>query len=620
MATSSTLNKLLFAASIIVYITALLVYGFWNHAYQKKKILAHIDTKLYNNAISLKYMLPDDFHDRAVNAQAISINEDKYIAKKLTALVKEAGFRYAYTIIKQGNKLVFVASDTMADPENERGTFYFTEYENADEIFFHAFEQKTPTYKTVTDKWGTVRTVMVPEKSPGGIQYLACVDFDIGYVEALLQKNSLKSISTVLFFLLLTIPIIKVYINSYEAFLKNIKDSEKKYRDLFENSMDSLFLIGPEQRYLDCNSTTLNLFNIKSKEKFLTLSPIDLSPGHQTDGVLSSKKAGKMIYKTLNKGSHFFEWRHKRSNGEEFDASVLLTRVQIDGQTLIQGTVRDISEQKKTQAMLIQSEKMLSVGGLAAGMAHEINNPLAGMIQSANVLSNRLSDTTMPANKKAAAAANTTMESIQQFMEDRNLPRLITAINESGIRIASIVKNMLSFARKSDASFSTHDPRALMDAVLDLASTDYDLKKKYDFKSIRIEKKYADDLPMLVCTGSEIQQVLFNVLNNGAHAMFEKRSSSQAYQPEFCLTLSKETESNMLRLEIKDNGPGIDQETCSRIFEPFFTTKQAGVGTGLGLSVSYFIITVNHRGTMEVASEPGKGTNFIIRIPFHREA
>ena len=205
------LNRPQFVLSVIVYIIALIFYGIWAHMHHKKEILAYVDTKLYNTAISLKYILPDDFHDRAINAQAVSIDEDKYLAHKFTRLVKEAGFKYAYTIIKQEGKLFFVACDLVEDPENERRTFYFYEYEDADDIFFKAFEKKTAIYKTVTDQWGIVRTVIVPEKSNGGTKYLACVDYDITYIKGLLHKNLLKSIATVLFFLLLTIPIIKAY-------------------------------------------------------------------------------------------------------------------------------------------------------------------------------------------------------------------------------------------------------------------------------------------------------------------------------------------------------------------------------------------------------------------------
>ena len=199
----------------------------------------------------------------------------------------------------------------------------------------------------------------------------------------------------------MAVPVIKFYTDSYKEFSESLKKSEKKYRNLFESSMDSIFLIDSELNILDCNPAALKLFNVDSKEQFLKLSPVELSPPNQIDGVRSSEKADNMIDIAMKTELHLFEWRHKRLDGQEFDASVLLSQVEIGGKTVIQATVRDISDQKQTQEMLIQSEKMMSVGVLAAGMAHEINNPLAGMIQNANVLSNRLSNKTIPANIKA---------------------------------------------------------------------------------------------------------------------------------------------------------------------------------------------------------------------------
>ena len=275
----------------------------------------------------------------------------------------------------------------------------------------------------------------------------------------------------------------------------------------------------------------------------------------------------------------------------------------------------DVTERVRFEEMLIQNEKMLSVGGLAAGMAHEINNPLAGIIQNIQVLNGRLTDKHMPANTKAADALGLSMDDISAFIEKRGMHRMIEAITRSSQRISETVNNMLSFARKSDSTYSSHHPAELLDQVLALAATDYDLKKHYDFKSILIEKIYADNLPMIPCDGSTIQQVLLNILNNGAHAMFENKNS---VDPKFILRLYVEKDTSMLRMEIQDNGPGMDKQLKNKIFEPFYTTKPVGVGTGLGLSISYFIITEHHGGTIKVESEPGKGANFVIRLPLTR--
>ena len=275
--------------------------------------------------------------------------------------------------------------------------------------------------------------------------------------------------------------------------------------------------------------------------------------------------------------------------------------------------VDDVTEKVRLEEMMVQSEKMLSVGGLAAGMAHEINNPLAGMMQTANVLANRLTQADMPANLSAATAAGTTMESIQAYMEARGILQMTVAIKESGERIAHIVDNMLSFARKGDAGASTHDLGELLDKTLELAATDYDLKKQYDFKAIKIVREYAQGLPPIPCEAAKIQQVLLNILRNGAQAM----QVAGVECPTFILRLHRDTKQQQVVIEVEDNGPGMEEKTRRRVFEPFFTTKPVGVGTGLGLSVSYFIITENHGGQMSVTSAVGQGSCFTIHLPCH---
>ncbi len=272
--------------------------------------------------------------------------------------------------------------------------------------------------------------------------------------------------------------------------------------------------------------------------------------------------------------------------------------------------IDDVTERVRVEEMMIQSEKMLSIGGLAAGMAHEINNPLAGMMQAVSVMNNRLCRD-LPGNLEAAQAAGVSFEAIQAYMENRDIPQMMSALNESGHRVAEIVSNMLSFARKSDQASSSHDLAELIDKTLQLAATDYDLKKQYDFRNIRIDRNYTDELPLVPCEGAKIQQVLLNILRNGAQAMQEAGTA----EPRFSIRTAFEKATGMVRVEIEDNGPGIDAETSKRIFEPFYTTKSMGMGTGLGLSVSYFIITENHAGELSVESMPGEGAKFIIRLP-----
>ena len=277
--------------------------------------------------------------------------------------------------------------------------------------------------------------------------------------------------------------------------------------------------------------------------------------------------------------------------------------------------IDDVSDKVRMEEMVVQSEKMLSVGGLAAGMAHEINNPLAGMVQTANVMAARLGgDTDIAANIRAAESAGVSLAGVRAFMAERGIPRMLDTINESGLRIAEIVNNMLSFARKSDSGISLQDMSVIMDKTLELASTDYDLKKDHDFKQIKIKRDYEPNLPVVPCEVAKIQQVLLNIFRNGAQAM----QDSETTTPAFIVRTFFDKERNMVCAEVENNGPGMPEAIQKRIFEPFFTTKPVGIGTGLGLSVAYFIITENHGGELSVKSTPGSGTVFIIRLPLQK--
>ncbi|THB75868.1 MAG: HAMP domain-containing protein [Desulfobacteraceae bacterium] len=269
-------------------------------------------------------------------------------------------------------------------------------------------------------------------------------------------------------------------------------------------------------------------------------------------------------------------------------------------------------EKERLEEMMVQSEKMVSVGGLAAGMAHEINNPLAGILQNSQVIRNRLKDR-LPGNIETAEKLGLDIDDIGRYMEDRGIFQMIDSVLDAGKRAADIVANMLSFSRKSSSEFLPETIPELMEKTLDLAESDYNLKKRFDFKQIFIHKEYQDNLPEVMCKASEIQQVFFNILSNGAQAMM---SDQEGKAPAFTIRIYRARD--FVVIEIRDNGPGMKENIRRRIFEPFFTTKSVGDGTGLGLAVSYFIITENHKGTIEVHSSPGRGTNFVIKLPYHK--
>jgi len=276
--------------------------------------------------------------------------------------------------------------------------------------------------------------------------------------------------------------------------------------------------------------------------------------------------------------------------------------------------VNDITDRVRIEEVIIQSEKMMSVGGLAAGMAHEINNPLAGILQNSQVLNRRLLDP-LPANLSTSEKIGVDFEKVKEYIYSREIDKILDAIKMSGYRAAKIVTNMLNFSRQSFANREFICVNDIIDESIELASHDYDLKNNYDFKQIEIEKKYDPKIEKINCSKTEIEQVIFNILKNGAQAMSVVKKEN--YSPLF--TISTFLEDEFVIVEIKDNGPGMSQKIRKRIFEPFYTTKEVGKGTGLGLSVSYFIITENHKGSLLVESIENKGTMFRISLPLEKD-
>ncbi|WP_051294944.1 ABC transporter substrate binding protein [Maridesulfovibrio bastinii] len=272
--------------------------------------------------------------------------------------------------------------------------------------------------------------------------------------------------------------------------------------------------------------------------------------------------------------------------------------------------IDDVTQRVRLEQMMVQTEKMMSLGGLAAGMAHEINNPLAGILGNLHNLRRRLySDLRL--NDVAASEIGVSLEDMRRYLDKRDIPNLLDGIADSAGRAATIVRNMLSFSRISERLFEYYNIEQLLEETLELASSDYDLERRYDFKKIKIVKEYASGVPAVYCDGTEIRQVFLNLIKNAAEATAEKHYIKE----EPCIILRTEIDSDMVLVKIEDNGPGLGDEEQKRVFEPFYTSKPVGSGTGLGLSVSYFIITDQHKGRMQVESVKGEWTRFTISLP-----
>jgi len=276
--------------------------------------------------------------------------------------------------------------------------------------------------------------------------------------------------------------------------------------------------------------------------------------------------------------------------------------------------IDDVSKRVKIEEMMVQTEKMMSVGGLAAGMAHEINNPLGIILQSIQNTHRRISPQ-FQKNLVVAEECGVNLENVNRYLEKRNILRYLEGMQEAGQRAARIVTNMLNFSRRSESKTSWSNINLLVDETLELVTNDYDLKKKYDFRRVEIKRQYDLRLPEIPCVRTEIEQVLLNLIKNAAQAMSEIKDEN--YKPE--ITIKTADADEYVMIEVIDNGPGMDKNTRKRVFEPFFTTKPVGIGTGLGLSVSYFIITSNHMGKMSVDQVPEGGTVFKIWLPYRKD-
>ncbi len=267
---------------------------------------------------------------------------------------------------------------------------------------------------------------------------------------------------------------------------------------------------------------------------------------------------------------------------EELYAVTLDKYLRISGLSLKKGRyavlISDMTEQKKMMEKLMRADRLSSLGEMAAGLAHEINNPLTGVMGLAHLLVGKQG---IPDSVKDDAGT----------------------IYKEANRAAGILKDFLVFARGQKPDKQAADINSIVDSVLKLRRT-------YMKKSgIEVVTSLADDLPELLLDVSQIQQVLLNIVLNAEYFMYEAHKKGILHITTCCID-------HMVQVIIADNGPGMSAENMSHIFDPFFTTKELGRGTGLGLSISYGIIK-EHNGNIHVESKPGRGASFTVELPIY---
>jgi PAS domain S-box-containing protein len=392
-----------------------------------------------------------------------------------------------------------------------------------------------------------------------------------------------------------------------EQQMQELRAAEEKYRRIFETVRVGIFRTAADGTIVDVNPAWLAFLGYESKEDLLAhvsrTSELYADPADREAILEQLRRHGRIVRR---------EVRLRRKDGGLVWGSATADAVYDAGGrlALIEGLVDDVTENKRMQELMIQTEKMMSVGGLAAGMAHELNNPLGIVLQSLENLERRLSPT-LPANRPAAQEARVDLDAVGRYMASREIPGYLAAIREAAERAAGIIRTMLEFSRAGESAPGPCSLPDIVETALELAAKDYDLRRKYDFRAVRIVRDLDGSIPLVSCTAGEIVQVVLNIVKNAAEALAESRDPAR----DPTITISARPDGAFAQLSIRDNGPGMDELTRRRVFEPYFSTKGPGEGTGLGLSVAYFIVTQRTGGTISVESTRGQGAEFVIWLP-----
>ena len=352
--------------------------------------------------------------------------------------------------------------------------------------------------------------------------------------------------------------------------LEQVQQSEIKYRTLVEKANAGIFTVNPGTgEFIDIN-LKMEVFSGRSRESLLKMTlPMICSEAQRND-------ATEMLRRTLEQGQPSVnDLYFQQTDGQQIWLDLNGTLVEYQGQAVILGIARDVTERKATEEHIRKTSKLVAVGQLAAGVAHEINNPLTGVMGFSQILMN---------------------EGLPESVGIR-----LQAIFSEAERAAKIVKNLLSFARKDEPEMQYLSLTAVLDRALELKAHDFRLN------NITLSSQWEPDLPYTMADEHQLIEVMLNILTNAEQAMIEAHGGG-------ILVVKATTSASNIRISVTDNGPGIPPERQQEIFDPFFTTKGVGKGTGLGLSISYGIIKL-HGGEIWVESDLGSGTTFQIEIP-----
>jgi signal transduction histidine kinase len=264
---------------------------------------------------------------------------------------------------------------------------------------------------------------------------------------------------------------------------------------------------------------------------------------------------------------------------------------------------KSLADLKATQSQLIQSEKMASLGELTAGIAHEIQNPLNFVNNFSEVSNELIDEMNEELDKGDLEEAKAISLDIKQNLEK---------INHHGKRADAIVKGMLQHSRSSSGTKEPKDINKLADEYLRLAY--HGLRAKDKSFNATLETDFDNSIGTVNVMPQDMGRVILNLITNAFYAVNEKKQHNENFKP-IVAVRTKKTDDH-ITISVSDNGNGIPEKVKDKIFQPFFTTKPTGQGTGLGLSMSYDIVTKSHGGKLKVETAENKGTTFIIELPY----
>jgi PAS domain S-box-containing protein len=408
-----------------------------------------------------------------------------------------------------------------------------------------------------------------------------------------------------------------------EAKNRALTESEARYRQLTEGCLDGVIVADNQGRITLLNPAAEKIFGVASEavlgHSFDRLIPGVFCPsggaGHRAGEVSNGQlPAPAIVGETV-------ELRGRRPGGEDFPLELSLSAVNLSGERQYIGSIRDQGERHRMRAMLTQSEKLASIGLLSAGVAHEINNPLAYVGNNLAVLERDLAGVLEMIGLYEQSRA--TLESsvpdlirqIDQVSEEidwtyvrENLHRMLARTREGVQRVANIVSNLRGLARTSPAKMETVLIPDLVESALEM------VRGRMRRGNIEIQVDHSPDVPRLTCVASQISQVILNLLINAVQAIEATGRASGGL-----IRFESRPCGDLVELAIGDNGCGIEPAAVPQLFDPFFTTKSVGEGTGLGLSISHGIVS-GHGGRIDVESRKGELTWFRIYLPLKTPA